>query len=218
MKYRSVFEIIGPVMVGPSSSHTAGAIRIGQIARKIFGREPKSIDVHFYGSFAETHKGHATDVAVIGGIMAFETDDERIPKAIEIAKEKGISIKFYKEETVAQHPNTVKLILQDGNEKIELTGISVGGGTVQIIELNGFPIRLSGENPAILILHKDAYGTIAAVTNVLARNQINISHMEVSRMEKGHHALMVIETDQMIQELLIQEMTLKDNIIKVIVT
>lgn len=217
MKYKSVFDIMGPIMVGPSSSHTAGAVRIGQIARRIFGMEPEEIHIHFYGSFAETYKGHATDIAVIAGLLNFETDDSRIRDAIEIAKKKGIHIKFYTEEMVPAHPNTLQIKLVKGNETLELTGVSVGGGAVQITELNGFDLNLSGENPAMLIYHIDAYGVIASVAGILANYKINISKMNVSRIEKNSMALMVIETDQVIQEEILKEISMKDNVKKVYV-
>ena len=217
MKYKSVFDIMGPIMVGPSSSHTAGAVRIGQIARRIFGMEPEEIHIHFYGSFAETYKGHATDIAVIAGLLNFETDDSRIRDAIEIAKKKGIHIKFYTEEMVPAHPNTLQIKLVKGDEILELTGVSVGGGAVQITELNGFDLNLSGENPAMLIYHIDAYGVIASVAGILANYKINISKMNVSRIEKNSMALMVIETDQAIQEEILKEISMKDNVKKVYV-
>jgi L-serine dehydratase len=217
MKFKSVFEIIGPVMVGPSSSHTAGAVKIGQMARKIFGKKPETAEIHFYGSFARTYKGHATDVAVAGGVLGFETDDGRVKESIALAKESGIHMEFFIEEAVVDHPNTVKIILKDHYEVMEIIGISIGGGAIQIIELDGFALKLSGESPALLILHKDAYGTVAAVASVLMKHRINIGHMEVSRMEKGHNALMVIETDQVIQNDIIQEIKHENNIRRVIV-
>ncbi len=217
MKYKSIFDIIGPIMVGPSSSHTAGAVRIGQIARRIFGMEPEEIHIHFYGSFAETYKGHATDIAVIAGLLDFETDDPRIQDAILIAQKKGIQIHFYTEEMVPSHPNTLEIKLVKGDETLELTGISVGGGAVQISELNGFSLNLSGENPAMLIYHKDAYGVVASVAVILANHKINISRMNVSRIERDSMALMVIETDQTIQEEILKEIGLKDNVKKVYV-
>lgn len=217
MKYKSVFEIIGPVMVGPSSSHTAGAVRIGQIARRIFGMQPEKIEVHFYGSFADTYKGHATDVAIISGILDFETDDKRIPDAIEIAGEWGINIQFFKEEAIPAHPNTVKIQLLKGYEHMHLTGISIGGGSIQITDLNGFSLNLSGERPSVLILHRDVYGMVAAVTSLLTTHKINISHMELSRLEKGQMALMVIESDEQINDALITEIGKINDILKVIV-
>lgn len=121
MKYRSVFDIIGPVMIGPSSSHTAGAARIGRVARSLFGREPERIIVSFYGSFAETYKGHGTDVAIIGGLLDFDTFDERIKTAIQIAEDKGIDIEFRVEDAVPVHPNTAKITISDEKGELELT-------------------------------------------------------------------------------------------------
>lgn len=217
MKYKSVFELIGPIMVGPSSSHTAGAVRIGQIARNIFGKEPQKAQIHFYGSFAQTYKGHATDVATVGGILGFETSDNRIPDSLSIAKEKGIDIEFFKEEAIPKHPNTVKIELFNEQEKLEIVGISIGGGSVQIVELNGFDLKLSGENPSLLIYHKDVYGVIAQVASLLAQNMINIGQMNVSRIEKNGTALMIIETDQNVAQEIIESISSMKNITKVLI-
>ncbi|UHA75627.1 L-serine ammonia-lyase, iron-sulfur-dependent subunit beta [Paenibacillus sp. 481] len=205
MKYRSVFDIIGPIMVGPSSSHTAGAAKIGRLARSIFGKQPKQVDVFLYGSFAETHKGHATDVALIAGVLDFDTDDDRLPQALVLAEQAGVEVKFFIEDAVPEHPNTARIRLIDGGEQLEVVGISIGGGKVEIVELNGFELRLSGACPAILILNHDRYGVIAGVTQILSREEVNIGHMEVSRKEKGQMALMVIETDDRIAEQVINE-------------
>jgi L-serine dehydratase len=215
MKYRSVFDIIGPIMIGPSSSHTAGAARIGRVARTLFGREPKWISVSFYGSFAKTYKGHGTDVAIIGGILDFDTFDERIISSIEIAKQAGINITFREEEAITDHPNTARVRIGDDLDEIELVGISIGGGKIEIIELNGFELKLSGSNPAILVVHNDRYGAIASVSNVLAKHEINIGHMDVSRKEKGQIALMTIEVDQQIEDIVLLELTKLPNIINV---
>ncbi|WP_353855790.1 L-serine ammonia-lyase, iron-sulfur-dependent subunit beta [Bacillus sp. Bos-x628] len=215
MKYRSVFDIIGPVMIGPSSSHTAGAARIGRVARSLFGREPKHIVVSFYGSFKDTYKGHGTDVAIIGGILDFDTFDERIKTAIDIAKSKNIEIDFKEEDAVPTHPNTAKVKISDANGTLELTGISIGGGKIEITELNGFELRLSGNHPAILVVHNDRYGTIAAVANVLAKFAINIGHMEVARKDVGQEALMTIEVDQNIDSAVLSELETLPNIIQV---
>ncbi|WP_209122426.1 L-serine ammonia-lyase, iron-sulfur-dependent subunit beta [Alkalihalobacillus sp. BA299] len=215
MKYRTVFDIIGPIMIGPSSSHTAGAARIGRVARTLFGREPKWANIYFYGSFAKTYKGHGTDVAIVGGLLDFDTFDNRITNAIKISESKGIQINFYEEEAVTDHPNTAKIVLGDDKDKLELVGISIGGGKIEIIELNGFELRLSGNHPAILVVHNDRYGVIANVSNILAKYQINIGHMEVSRKEKGQEALMVIEVDQNVEGPLLKEMEALPNINKV---
>jgi len=216
MKYRSAFDIIGPVMIGPSSSHTAGAARIGRVARTLFGKQPKKAIISLYGSFAKTYRGHGTDVAVVGGILDFDTDDERIPASLTIAEEAGMDVSFTIEDTVMDHPNTVKIRLFDEDKELELVGISIGGGTIEITELNTFKLKLSGENPAILVVHNDVFGIISSVSTVLANHEINIGHMEVSRKEKGQMALMVIEVDQKIQRDVMMEIEGLENVSQVI--
>ncbi|WP_042356282.1 L-serine ammonia-lyase, iron-sulfur-dependent subunit beta [Bacillus rubiinfantis] len=215
MKYRSVFDIIGPVMIGPSSSHTAGAARIGRVARGLFGREPKWANISFYGSFAQTYKGHGTDVAIIGGLLDFDTDDKRIIDAIKIAEERGMKITFLEEDAIPDHPNTARVMIGDHNGELELVGISIGGGKIEITELNGFQLRLSGNHPAILVVHNDRFGAIASVANILAKYEINIGHMEVARKDVGKMALMTIEVDQNIDNKLIEELEQLPNILKV---
>ncbi|MFS0605033.1 L-serine ammonia-lyase, iron-sulfur-dependent subunit beta [Peribacillus frigoritolerans] len=216
MKYRSAFDIIGPVMIGPSSSHTAGVARIGRVARTLFGKQPKKAIISLYGSFAKTYRGHGTDVAVVGGILDFDTDDERIPSSLTIAEEAGMDVSFTIEDTVMDHPNTVKIRLFDEDKELELVGISIGGGTIEITELNTFKLKLSGENPAILVVHNDVFGIISSVSTVLANHEINIGHMEVSRKEKGQMALMVIEVDQKIQSDVMMEIEGLENVSQVI--
>lgn len=206
MKFRSVFEIIGPVMIGPSSSHTAGAARIGRVARTLFGRQPEWARIHLYGSFAETYKGHGTDVAIIGGLLDYDTFDERIKTAFMDANQLGMTFEFVPEEEEAIHPNTARLVIGDSQGTMELVGISIGGGTMEVVELNGFPLRLSGHYPALLVVHDDRSGVIASVSNVIAMQGMNIAHMEVGRKEKGEMALMVIEVDQIIDATLLHEL------------
>ncbi|MBD7964330.1 MULTISPECIES: L-serine ammonia-lyase, iron-sulfur-dependent subunit beta [Bacillales] len=206
MKYKSVFDIIGPIMIGPSSSHTAGAARIGRVARSLFGRKPKYATISFYGSFAKTYRGHGTDVAIVGGILDYDTFDTRIVDALTIAKQEGIKVKMTAEDAITDHPNTARVIIGDETDRIEVVGISIGGGKIEITELNGFELRLSGNHPALLIVHNDKYGAIAGVANILAKHEINIGHMEVSRKEKGKEALMVIEIDQNADEIIINEL------------
>lgn len=215
MKYKSVFDIIGPVMIGPSSSHTAGAARIGRVARSLFGREPKWAKISLYGSFAQTYKGHGTDVALIGGLLDFDTFDERIIGSISIAQTNGMKITFIEEEAIPEHPNTAKISIGDDQGELELVGISIGGGKIEITELNGFELRLSGHHPAILVVHNDRFGAIASVSNILASHELNIGHMEVSRKEKGMLALMTIEVDQNIDDLVIKELEALDHVVKV---
>lgn len=196
MKYRSVFDIIGPIMIGPSSSHTAGAARIGRIARTIFGKKPAKAKITFYGSFAQTYKGHGTEVAIVGGILDFDTSDPRIVDSLSIAKEEGIEIEVGTSDELVDHPNTARVLLMDEKDQLELVGVSIGGGKVEVTQLNGFTLSLTGEYPALLVLHEDRYGMIAAVANLLSKYEINIGKMQVSRKGTGEEALMIIETDQ----------------------
>lgn len=204
MKYRSVFDIIGPIMIGPSSSHTAGVVRIGRLARELFGEEIQSALIHFYGSFSQTYKGHATDVAIVGGLLGFDTDDKRIKNALEHAQAAGVAIEFVSSSDPCEHPNTITMHLKNIHKSMKITGVSLGGGTVSITAINGFHINLSGENPSLLISHQDAFGAISAVSKIFADNEINIAHMEVSRSDKGGDALMIIESDQSLHPELVQ--------------
>ncbi|ADU30798.1 L-serine ammonia-lyase, iron-sulfur-dependent subunit beta [Evansella cellulosilytica] len=215
MKYRSVFDIIGPIMVGPSSSHTAGAARIGLVARQLFQMEPTWVSFHLYGSFAKTYQGHGTDVALIGGVLGFDTFDNRITEAKEIADQRGLAFTFHEEDAQLDHPNTVKVRLGNNSDEMELVGVSIGGGKVEIKELNGFKLRLSGNHPAILVVHNDRFGAIASVSTLLAKHEINIGHMEVSRKEVGKEALMVIEIDQNVSEVILKEVETLDHVSKV---
>ncbi|KGR73854.1 L-serine ammonia-lyase, iron-sulfur-dependent subunit beta [Ureibacillus sinduriensis] len=215
MKFTSVFDIIGPVMIGPSSSHTAGAARIGRVARDLFGRQPKWAKIHLYGSFAETFKGHGTDVAIVGGLLDFETFDERIKTAFEHAKNAGLEFDIIPETANKEHPNTARIVMGDEVSEMSVEGISIGGGKIEISEVNGFKLRLTGGMPAILVVHDDRAGCIANVANCLAMHHVNIGHMEVSRIERGQTALMVIEVDQNIDERILQQISLIPNITKV---
>lgn len=215
MKYKSVFDIIGPVMIGPSSSHTAGAARIGLVARELFGRQPKWARVHLYESFAETYKGHGTDVAIIAGLLGCDTFDDRIRTAFTLAEEQGLTYEFIPESGSSVHPNTARVVIGDDKGEMELIGISIGGGKIEITELNGFPLRLSGNHPAILVVHEDQPGSIAKVATALADEGINIGHMEVSRKEQGKMALMVIEVDEPIEQDLLEKIALLPHITQV---
>ena len=215
MKFRSVFDIIGPVMIGPSSSHTAGAARIGKVAHSLLGGRPEWADIYFYGSFAETSRGHGTDVAIVGGLLGFDTHDERIISALKIAEEVGMNVRFFVEKEVPDHPNTAKIIAGTKDHSVEIVGISIGGGKIEVAEINGFTLKLTGEHPAIVVLNNDRFGCIANVASVLAKNKINIGHMEVSRKEKGKTALMVLETDENVAEEILAEIAALPNILHV---
>lgn len=215
MKFNSVFDIIGPVMVGPSSSHTAGALRIAKVARDLFGEEIKWAKIHLYGSFAKTYKGHGTDLALAGGLLGFDTDDTRLRQSLAQAEQEGLEITFLEDTAATDHPNTVRLNIGNDNNSLEVVGISIGGGKVQITELNGFDLRLSGNHPAILVFHNDRTGAIASVTKILAKHDINIGHMEVNRKDVGKEALMVIEVDENVSEEILDVLSRAEHIIHV---
>lgn len=215
MKFTSVFDIIGPVMIGPSSSHTAGAARIGRVARDLFGRQPKWSKIYLYGSFAETYRGHGTDVAIIGGLLDYDTDDERIKTAFQHAEQAKLQFEFIPETANREHPNTARIMMGDDQGEMSVEGISIGGGKIEISEVNGFKLRLNGGMPAILVVHEDRSGCIANVANCLAMHNVNIGHMEVSRIERGQTALMVIEVDQNIDERILKQISYIPHITKV---
>lgn len=206
MRYRSVFDIIGPSMVGPSSSHTAGANRIGQVARQLLGSTPVTIRITFYGSFAETFQGHGTDRAVIAGLLGMKTDDLKIRDALGIADEQQIQFDFHKGAAEGIHPNSVRMQIQDASGGvINLVGISIGGGSIEVIELNGYNIRFSGDYPTLVIEHVDQVGVIRSIGELLAKHSINVSHMEVDRRERGGQAIAVVEMDQILSGEIVRE-------------
>ncbi|NSQ68595.1 L-serine ammonia-lyase, iron-sulfur-dependent, subunit beta [Enterococcus faecalis] len=196
LRFNSVFDIIGPVMIGPSSSHTAGAARIGKVVRSIFGQQPDSVDIYLYESFAKTYRGHGTDIALVGGLLGMEPDDEQLANSLEIAYEQGMKVCFIPKSEKADHPNSVKIVVSSGDRKLSVTGISIGGGNIQISELNGFKLSLSMGTPTFIVVHQDVPGMIAKVTNILSASDINISTMTVTRESKGEKAIMIIEVDQ----------------------
>lgn len=200
----NVFDIIGPVMVGPSSSHTAGAVRIGRVARELVGEEITDAVVKFHGSFAGTYKGHGTDKAIIAGLMGMLPDDIRIRDSLELAGEKGMNYEFDIVELKDAHPNTV-LIEAAGRtgRKVSVTGSSVGGGNIAIKRINGLDVDFSGEYNTLVIPHKDEPGVIAAVANILAYFNINIASMKVYRSNRRGSAMMIIETDEQVGQELI---------------
>jgi len=201
MSRSSLFDLIGPIMVGPSSSHTAGAVRLGTMARKILGEEPAGGTISLHGSFAKTGKGHGTNLALIAGLLGMFPDDERIPKAIEIAKERGLNFSFKIIDLGDVHPNTVKFeLLGKTGGHARVVGSSIGGGAIVIRDINGFQVEIRGDYPTLVILHQDIPGIVAQVALLLGTAQTNIAQMLVSREKKGAQALMVLETDEKIDE------------------
>lgn len=196
LRFQSVFDIIGPVMIGPSSSHTAGAVRIGKIVSSIFNDEPTEVEFQLFNSFAKTYRGHGTDLALVAGILGMDTDDPEIPNSLEIAHKRGIKVVWtIHKESNAPHPNTAKITIKNSEKSISVTGISIGGGNIQVTELNGFSVSLSMNTPTFIIVHQDVPGMIAHVTDALSRYNINIAQMNVTREKAGEKAIMIIEVD-----------------------
>ena len=196
LKFQSVFDIIGPVMIGPSSSHTAGAVRIGKIVNSIFGEIPDSVTFHLYNSFAKTYRGHGTDKALVAGILGMDTDNPDIKNSLEIAHQKGVRIYWdILKDSNAPHPNTAKITVEKGDKNMSITGVSIGGGNIEVTELNGFSVSLKMNTPTLIIVHQDIPGMIAKVTDILSEHNINIAQMNVTRERAGEKAIMIIEVD-----------------------
>lgn len=192
------FDIIGPVMIGPSSSHTAGAARIGRVARDLLGETPARAEIGLYGSFEKTYQGHGTDRALVGGLMGMSVDDPRLRDALSMAAAAGMQVRFAPVPLRAAHPNTVVLHITGASGKsITVRAASVGGGRVMIQELNGLEVNFSGEEDTLIIRHHDAPGAIARVTGRLAEADVNIATMRVFRKEEGGDAIMALELDKL---------------------
>lgn len=201
----SVFDMIGPVMIGPSSSHTAGVVRIARAAIRILGGVPDEASITFYNSFARTYEGHGSDRAIIGGLMDFRTDDARIKDALEIAKERGLIYKFKSiGNSSVHHPNTIKLNLKKGDRIIEVVGESLGGGVINIAEVDGFVANFSAQNHSLIIKASDVAGAIAFISSIIAQEKANIATMSVSRKGKNDLACHVIEMDSGIKKLTLE--------------
>lgn len=204
MRGLSIFDIIGPIMVGPSSSHTAGAVRLGLVARSIFGEQPESALINLHGSFAETGRGHGTDRALVAGLLGLEPSDERIPSSFSLADEAGLQFQFKDVDLgESQHPNTVHFLLSAGDREMEITGSSVGGGMIAITRLDSFPVNLTAEFETLLIVGEDRPGTINAITARLYEEHINVAYFNVARDQRGGQAIMIIETDDTIPDELV---------------
>lgn len=191
-----VFDVVGPVMIGPSSSHTAGAARIGLMAREILKDEPQSVTITLYGSFAKTYKGHGTDKALVAGLLGFSADDVRLRTSFEIAAQQGMQITFHRSETEVDHPNTVRIAMKGKTgREMEVVGVSLGGGKIEIREINGAGVSLSGEEHTLITVHRDKPGIIAQATTIMAIGHINVSNMRVFRSAKNATAVMIVCTD-----------------------
>ena len=185
-------------MVGPSSSHTAGAARLGLIARALLGTEPVQAEILLHGSFAKTYRGHGTDKAIAAGILGFQPDDMRLRDSLSLARERGLAVEFGTVELDGAHPNTAVITLTDAaGRTVHVQGASVGGGNILVSEVNGLAVEISGQYTTLIVQHRDAPGTIAAVTEEMSHRGVNICNFRLARKQKGGDAVMTIEMDGM---------------------
>lgn len=196
----NIFDMMGPVMVGPSSSHTAGAARIGNMGRTLLGEEVARADIGLYGSFAETGYGHGTDRALLAGLLGMKPDDLRIPNAYEEANRVGMAYSFRTVELRDAHPNTALLELTGkSGKKLTLQASSIGGGAIVVNKIDGIDVNFTGDFNTLIVRNQDESGSVAAITSILSQVHINVANMSVNRHRRGGDALMVIETDQHIK-------------------
>ncbi len=195
----SLLDIIGPVMVGPSSSHTAGACRLGLLARGLVGGTPERARIELHGSFARTGEGHGTDKAIAGGLMGYRPDDERLRTALETAEREGLAYRFEKtslDEETEVHPNTVRISVERGDRSSTMQGSSLGAGRILVTNIDDYPVEVHGNHHTIVLVAEDVKGSIARIAGLLADNDLNIATLRLTRKERGGDAFMVIEVDQ----------------------
>ena len=213
----NLFDILGPVMVGPSSSHTAGAVRIGYISRKLWQEEPVKAEILLHGSFATTGPGHGTDKALVAGLLGMKPDDIRIPKSFELAKEAGLEFSFSVTTLREAHPNTAVLRLEGRDGRIlEVQAASIGGGRIMVQKLNGLSVNFSGEKNTLIIQNIDGPGRVARVASTLFEKSVNIATMQLYRAKRGGYSIMVLETDEEVWERSVRQLEELDGVIGVI--
>ena len=212
----NIFEILGPVMVGPSSSHTAGAVRIGYVCSKLMGERVISADIELYGSFLLTGKGHGTPQAIVAGLLGMTPDDARIPDSFEIAKAQGLKFTIGEAKLKEAHPNSVLLRLKGENGKeLEVIGESLGGSIINIAQIDGLPANISGDYPTLIASNMDVPGMVAKVSKVLYDADINIAQMHLYRASRGKNSVLIAECDQEIEDKTLNDIRDLDGIMKV---
>jgi len=207
MKTLSAFDVLGPAMIGPSSSHTAGAARISAVAAIIAGPDIRSVRFTLYGSFAKTFRGHGTDRALLAGMLGLSADDPMLPASFALADRLGIAYEFIASDGNAGHPNTVTIeAINAAGRATRITGVSTGGGSVMLTNINGVDVSITGEYPTLVVEHIDRPGMIANIGQTLGESDINIAFMRVFRRSRGGEAYTVIETDQSVPEQVLHQL------------
>ena len=196
----SILDVMGPVMVGPSSSHTAGTARLGRVAHEILDEDPTGVRFFLHPPLAATYRGHGSDFALVGGAIGLNVDDPTIPEAIRIAEQQGVDIEFREEDLGDVHPNTVRIEIQGKVRQAQIMGSSIGGGVIEVFNINGFQTRFKGDSPTLLLFYRDRPGMISEVTNIIASEGINIASLSSSRKQRGKDAFMQIDVDSPLSE------------------
>jgi len=196
----SILDVMGPVMVGPSSSHTAGTARLGRVAREILEEDPVAVRFVLHPPLAATYRGHGSDFALVGGSIGLSVDDPRIPEAIRIAEQRDVNVEFAEEDLGDVHPNTVRVEIHGKTREAEISGSSIGGGVIEVFKINGFQTRFKGDSPTLLLFYRDRPGMISEVTNIIAEEGINIASLSCSRKQRGKDAFMQIDVDSPLSE------------------
>ena len=196
----SILDVMGPVMVGPSSSHTAGTARLGRVAREILDEDPTNVHFYLHPPLAATYRGHGSDFALVGGSIGLNVDDPRIPEALRIAEEMGVDITFSEEDQGDVHPNTVRIEIEGKTREAEIVGSSIGGGVIEVFKINGFQTRFKGDSPTLLLFYRDRPGMIAEVAAIIADEGINIASLYCSRKQRGKDAFMEIDVDSPVSD------------------
>ena len=214
MNFLSIFDVIGPNMIGPSSSHTAGAVSIALMARKMFPEPIQKVTFTLYGSFAKTYRGHGTDRALLGGILGFATDDERIRDAYEHAKNMGVEYEYViDEDTQTNHPNTADIdITGVGGHTLSIRGESIGGGKMKIVRIDNIDVEFTGEYSTLIVHQQDKPGVVAHITQALSEQDVNIAFMRLFRENKGANAYTVVESDEHIPEEVLEQIRTNPNV------
>ena len=213
----NIFEILGPVMVGPSSSHTAGAVRIGYMARKILGEAPVRAEILLHGSFAATGSGHGTDRALLAGLLGMEPDDSRIPESREEARRAGLAYSFASVNLRDAHPNTAVLTLWgESGRSVKVQASSLGGGRIMVNKIDDIRVDFTGEKPTLIVQNEDRPGVLASITYALSAQDVNIATLQLYRNRRGGYAFTIAETDSDIGEAVLDELREMEGVLKVI--
>ncbi len=212
-----LFDILGPITIGPSSSHTAGAVRIGLVCRMLLDDDIKHARITFYGSFADTYHGHGTDKAVVGGLLGFFTDNEKIRESLRLAEFRGLSYEIFTAEDPRMHPNTVMIEARTKDKSVRIQGASVGGGAIRITEINGMAVQITFNEDTLILFHRDSPGVLASIAHILSSNGYNIGNLRLSRTRREGDVITVVETDVPVDQTTVSQLWSVESVSEVVV-